>query len=366
MRYRTFCDSFLGLRARSAVEALEPGSRYVILGDLRMGDGGIGDELAALRDVVETALASWYLEKGFTLILNGDTENLRDFWLKDIRSAWTGLYAIFDRFASRSALRKILGERDLGLLRKPHYPFPALHGLRLVRENLELFILHGHQASRYFAGRDYRDFLTDYLENPRRIRDDGDTEEPGRINRAERRLYRASLESGIVSIVGHSGHALFESRGAREGLRSRIEQLILDTYAIRGDGADTIDAIIRLYRKSYRESTRSSLDHVRLTNGDDENPAPCLFNSGLAMGRGGMNAIEIEDDRIRQVHWVRAGRLRRSLQESALQIQSLGSSGPLRCLIAETELANVAARVSVAGSAPKGLAARRYRPQSES
>lgn len=305
MRYRKFHESFQGLRERSPIEEMRPGRRYLVISDLRMGDGGESDELQALRDVVEEALASWYLENDFILVLNGDTENLRDFWLKDIRTAWADLYAIFDRFAARARLRKILGERDLGLLRKPRYPYPCLHGLRLARENLELFILHGHQASRYFAGRDYRDFLTDYLENPRRIRDDQDTEDPGRINRAERRLYRASLRRGMVSIVGHSGHALFESRGAQEGLRSRIERLILDTHAIKGDGADTIDAIIRLYRKSYRESERSGRECLA---GDDEvHPAPCLFNPGPGAGRRGMNAIEIDDNAIRHVYWGNRG-----------------------------------------------------------
>ncbi len=149
MRYRKFHESFQGLRERSPIEEMRPGRRYLVISDLRMGDGGESDELQALRDVVEEALASWYLENDFILVLNGDTENLRDFWLKDIRTAWADLYAIFDRFAARARLRKILGERDLGLLRKPRYPYPCLHGLRLARENLELFRFADRQHSHW-------------------------------------------------------------------------------------------------------------------------------------------------------------------------------------------------------------------------
>ncbi len=347
MRYKRFESSFAALRERSPIEIMRAGRGYVVIGDLRMGDGGKRDELEPLRGLVETVLSSWYLKRDFTLVLDGDTEDLRNFWLKDIRSAWPRLYGIFDRFAAKARLRKILGERDLGLLRKPRYPYPLSHGLRLAGDGLELFILHGHQAFRHFAGRDYRDFVTDYLENPRRIRDEGDTTDPDRVCRAEKRLYRGSVERGIVTIFGHSGRRLFEARDEGESLRSLIERLLRESNFGYGDSPYTVDAMIKLYKERYREIERGGSAPLGLEEGEGGSPAPCLFNPGLAAGRRGMDAIELEEGTIRLVRWTRSGRQEAGSEAAAGEVRSLEGPSFVRLVQAEAELGGLAERIAL-------------------
>ena len=127
-------DSMADIAARSPFETLGPESRYVVVADLRMGDGGKKDELADAKKPLFDILGRWYLPRGYTLVLNGDIEDLRRFWLKDILAAWPELYALFDAYAELGRLRKILGERDLALMRLGSYSYELSHGFRLDGE----------------------------------------------------------------------------------------------------------------------------------------------------------------------------------------------------------------------------------------
>jgi hypothetical protein len=102
-RARRLADSMADIAARSPSERLWEESRYVILADLRMGDGGKKDELAGERKALFSVLSEWYLPRGYTLVLNGDVEDLRSFWLKDIHAAWPEMYALFDASTRRAS-----------------------------------------------------------------------------------------------------------------------------------------------------------------------------------------------------------------------------------------------------------------------
>ena len=276
MKTTRLASSMAEIAERCPFEPLTSESRYVIIADLRMGDGGKKDEAVIARKALFAVLGRWYLPRGYTLVLNGDIEDLRGFWLKDILAAWPQMYALFDAFAENGRLHKIVGDRDLGLLRLGSHPYKLTHGLRLTGETNSLLVLHGHQVSPPYAGRNY---LSDYLQNwfgsakgsKRENPDDGRRE---RV-KMEKRLHRAARRLGVVAIQGHTGRPLFESLTNRDAARAEAELLL---------GVNDTPGVL---------------------SGDREGVSPWLFSPGRVVGARGLRFLELDGDSIRQVLWGR-------------------------------------------------------------
>jgi hypothetical protein len=304
--------SMADIAARCPSERLWDESRYVIVADLRMGDGGKKDELAIAKKALFAILGRYYLPRGYTLVLDGDIEDLRRFWLKDILAAWPEMYALFDAFKEKNRLRKIVGERDLSLLRLRSYPYELSQGLRLDGERNSILVLHGHQASPPFVGRDYlSDYMVHWLGSAKRPKTENvDEDRQGRF-KAERRLYRASSYLGIVAIQGHTRRPLFESRTNRDSFHAEVERL-LRAGDPRENGSK-IDELISIYRKEERRAAaRRSLPSGP---GYDERGlvSPCLFSPGRIVGAKvqgalGLRMLELEDGFLSLVRWAKAKR----------------------------------------------------------
>jgi len=125
-------------------EQLDLTKRYVIFSDLHMGDGSSRDDLKPNQAILEAALEQFYLTNDYTLILNGDIEDLNKFDYQKIRKAWPRLYMLFNSFAQDSRLLKIVGNHDLALLQEKDYPYPLLHALNLEKDETTICIFHGH------------------------------------------------------------------------------------------------------------------------------------------------------------------------------------------------------------------------------
>jgi len=356
MRYKGFLRSFDAIRARSPVDPLRPGAAYAIVQDLRMGDGSRLDELRPSAEVAEAVFGAWF-DEGRVLVLGGDTEDLRGFWRKDIAAAWRPLTTIIQAFAAKGRLRRILGERDLGLVRRGDLPYPLHHGLRIEGEGVRVFVLHGHQASRFFAGRDYLEFVEDFRGRARKIGDEADLEKPDRVHRAELRLHRASLERGLVTIAGHTGRVLFGGKGAFEDLRAHIDALLRDRPEGEGKG-ELLSELVELYRGELRRESRRGRQPVpELETASPGALAPCLFNPGRAAERRGLSAIEIDGLDIRLVHRAQAGEVRSSLERRALRRERL-PGGALRLVLAEVSLPELRERIDLLSpwaGAPAGV-----------
>ncbi len=70
----------------------------VVFSDLHMGDGGPRDDFRFNAELVRSALHGYYLPKGFSLVLNGDIEELQRFRLPAIRSRWGDIFRLFAEF----------------------------------------------------------------------------------------------------------------------------------------------------------------------------------------------------------------------------------------------------------------------------
>src|SRR5512145_2462339 len=112
MKFKDFFKSFEEFLKAIPSEELREDGRYVFLSDLHLGNGGKRDDLERNRGLVMDSLSRWYLERGYTLVLNGDIEDVHKFKLEDIRKAWPGFFEILDAFASAGRLRKIVGNHD--------------------------------------------------------------------------------------------------------------------------------------------------------------------------------------------------------------------------------------------------------------
>jgi hypothetical protein len=299
-------SSMTAIAAGCPSEGLRDESRYVIVADLRMGDGGSKDELAKARKAIFAILGKWYFPRGYTLVLNGDIEDLRRFWLKDILAAWPEMYALFDSFKEKGRLRKIVGERDLPLLRLRSYPYELSQGLRLDVQKSFLLVFHGHQASPPFVGRDYlSDYMVHWLGSSKRSKAEAEEEDRGERFKAERRLYRASSRLGIVAIQGHTRRPLFESRTNRDSIRAEVERLLHEGDP--RDGDSKLDELIAIYRRELRKGGRRSLPSG--PSYDERNlVSPCLFSPGRVVGAKtqgarGLRMLEIEDGLLSLVRW---------------------------------------------------------------
>ena len=86
--------------------------KIVIFSDLHVGDGKSLDDFKGNSDILKTALDEYYYKKGYTLILNGDVEELHRYSLHEIRKHWSELYSLFDKFFEHGKLYKLFGNHD--------------------------------------------------------------------------------------------------------------------------------------------------------------------------------------------------------------------------------------------------------------
>jgi len=305
--------SIAGIASKSPAEALGPDSRYVVLADLRLGDGRGNDESIKRKRALFDILGSWYLPRGYTLVLDGDIEDLRRFWLKDILAAWAELYAVFDAFREKGRLRKIAGERDLALLRLRSYPYEINHALRLDGKSRSILILHGHQASEPYVGRDYvSDYMVHWLGSGAQppARPKAPAEDAKTRFRVERRLYRAGCELGMMIVEGHARRPLFESRTNRDSVRAEVERLLREGDP--GRDPTKIDRLLAIYRREERRNPKrrapsgSAYDQRSLV-------VPCLFSPGSAWagsvgGGRTLRMLEIDGDTVSLARWAKADR----------------------------------------------------------
>ena len=353
MKFPEFLGSFESLLAASPRERLDDSSRIVIVSDLHLGNGSKRDDLAHNRGLVQDSLEGYYLNRGWTLVLNGDIEDLSKFAYERIRPAWSELFAIFEGFHARGRLRKILGNHDAGLVLRRDYPWPLLPSLLLEWKDKNLFLFHGHQASGFLMNYDrVQDFVVHWLARPLGIRNRSVAKDSRKRYRTERRIYRAALAHGLVAIAGHTHRPLFESLSKWDSLRWSIERLLDDYEAAEPWLRPDIRELIILYREELERMKRKERRQV-LSRGLYEGGSlliPCYFNSGTAIGKHGYTALEIEGSSIALVHWAGEGARDYIVRESR-EREDLAGAPYTRYVIRRDSLERVFDRVELLSTA---------------
>jgi len=281
--------------------------RLVVFSDLHVGNRSRGDDFLNNSDLFLRVLERHYLARGYTLILNGDIEELLRFSLTEIEDGWPDLYALFGRFYDEERLYKVVGNHDIALPVYKEYPFSdiLIDGLKLRHKRDVLFLFHGHQASIFhtrfslLVGLSLR-----YLARPLGIKNYSVSRSSSRRYKTERRIYSFSQADRIASLIGHTHRPLFESLSKIDSLRFRIEQLCRQYTTARSQDKRWLSENIQrhkaeleqIYQRKGGPKSRRSIYNSKLL-------IPCLYNSGCCIGKRGITAIELQDGEIALVHW---------------------------------------------------------------
>ncbi|MBN2875645.1 MAG: metallophosphoesterase, partial [Spirochaetales bacterium] len=329
-------------------ETLSPGSRIVFLSDLHMGDRSSRDDFRRNADLVVESLAGKYLAEGWKLVLNGDVEELHKFKPRVIRAAYDDLYGVFGGFAARDALVKIVGNHDLGMLLCEDHEFRLDHALRLDRPDGSLLAFHGHQSYKFFMKYNYlSEFLVRYIADPLKIRNADVPMTSKRRFKAERRIYRASKELGLITIAGHTHRPIFESFSKYDTLRWNIETLLRRYATETPEEKQRTETLIGVFAAEFKRlSHKERKNKVSRSLYEREDLlVPCMFNSGCATGRGGYTALEIDGDDIALVYWTRAGKAKPYIERESLARDDLAGTPWTRYTVARDSLEYALARV---------------------
>ena len=282
--------------------------KVLIISDFHMG-AGRRDDFHTNGEIVRKILEEYYFKNGWSLVLNGDIEELAKYPLSDIRTEWAGVYRVFDLFAAAGRLYKTLGNHDEDLIFEKSYPYPLYNVVRIQTPIIPLYVYHGHQSSRVYT--DYNNIIRlslRYFLKPFGIRNISSARSPSRRFHVERSAYNFSLNNNCISVIGHTHRALFESLGRFDYIKFEIERLCRDYPSSSGEERNHIASEVKALRQELSKLSRAERRVGRLSLYGDELPVPCVFNSGSAIGKKGVNAIEVDKENIALVYWFAEGR----------------------------------------------------------
>ncbi len=337
-------------RAKSLT--LEHSSKVLILSDLHMGNGGRLDEFRQNSELVKTMLERYYLPEKYSLVLNGDIEELFKFSLESIVCQWSDVYDLFLKFGQNGFLWKTWGNHDAALLDNKEYRLASslVESLKFHYGDETLLLFHGHQAALFMwqtcsmLSRAVIFFLR-YIAKPFGIKNFSVAYNSRQRFAIEQSIYKFSNQSKIVSIIGHTHRPLFESLSKADFLNYRIEELCRAYSSADGKKRATIKLnIVELkseldgcYKKGKVSGLRSGI-YNNLT-------IPSVFNSGCTIGKRGITALEIEGSTIRLVYWYNGRQNRKYISERSNQPMALDSTGFSRIVLNEDSLDYVFSRL---------------------
>jgi predicted phosphodiesterase len=330
---------------------ISKGGRALIISDFHMGNGGRRDDLGRNGDLLLELLDKYYFQGNWILVLNGDIEELQRYSYSAIRSHWGAFYDLFDRFFQEGRLYKTLGNHDDELVFEKSYPYPLYDAVRIETGVLPVLVFHGHQSSRVYTK--YNNLVRAsmrYFFKPLGIRNISSARSPHRRFHVERRAYDFSRKYNVISIIGHTHRPLFESLGRFDYIKFEIERLCRDYPSVQEADQRRIAEEVKNLRielsKLKRSERRRSLQESLY---GDELPVPTVFNSGCAIGKKGLNAIELDGESISLVYWFTEGEGKRFVQRGAYAVEELGGTLRRRVVLNHDRLDYIKARIDLLG-----------------
>jgi len=323
--------------------------KVLIISDFHMGSGR-RDDFHQNGEIVRWILEEYYYKNGWYLILNGDIEELAKCSLSEIRTEWAEMYRVFDLFASSGRLFKTLGNHDEDLVFEKKYPYQLNNAVRVETGLIPLYVYHGHQSSKVYT--DFNNIVRltmRYLLKPFGIRNITSARSPHRRFHVERQAYHFSLKNNCISVIGHTHRALFESLSRFDYIKYEIERLCKIYPSSNGEDREKIAREVSALRGELGKLKRSERrEGMRLSLYGDELPLPCLFNSGTAIGKKGINAIEVDTENISLVYWFSEGRGMKFISRGWYPVEEFGPYR--RAILNQDRLDYVKARIELFGN----------------
>lgn len=295
-------------------------NKIVIFSDFHMGNGKSRDDFVKNSDMVYSALKDYYLPRNFSLVLNGDIEELQKFTLHQIRKAWDKIYSLFDQFNEKEKLFKIAGNHDSRLLQDLNMQarYHTLKSLKILHNNFPLFVYHGHQATALFENYNHIvAILLHFIVKPLGIKNDSVAHNNRKKYTVERRAYDFSRRQQIISILGHTHRPLFESNTRGDNLKFRLEYYLRQYKNAPDAEKNKLTKKIKKTKIELDEWLKSKEKKGSLNRlYSSELMIPCLFNSGCAVGKRGITCLEICDGNIALIHWFDPNVSRRHIKKT--------------------------------------------------
>jgi len=324
--------------------------KIVIFSDLHLGDGSNNDEFEKNSKLFKSILKKYYLQKNYKLVLNGDIEELQKFSLYKIMTRWGKIYDLFKKFDINNRLYKIIGNHDYDLsLKKNKYDFKILQALKLNYNHNIVFLFHGHQAGFFIEKLNILlGYVLRYIFKPLGIKNYSTAYDSKKKFKVEKNVYKFSSKHKILSIMGHTHRPLFESLSKVDSIKFKIEQLCRDYPSASVPKKEKItEEIIKLkeeleyfHIKNKRLGLRSSLYNNNLI-------IPCVFNSGCGIGKRGITAIEIYDEKIFLVYWFNSSKNKKYIEYNVNQPEHLSYTDFYRLILKEERLDYIFSRVNL-------------------
>lgn len=325
---------------------LEKETRIVIISDLHMGSGSRKDDFLGNAALLAKALESYYLPKGYTLILNGDIEELLRSNRKDILLAHADMYRIFNLFRTRQRLIWLEGNHEIVPSSSEQSEYMDGEAVRLKSSAGTLFVFHGHQAGRVNSGK-YNGYIAFFLRTVAERLGIGNfsvAHDSSRKFRLEKRVYDFSRKKGIVSIIGHTHRPLFESLSKNEALGYRIERLCRTYQAAGTEEKDKIQSTIgKLKHELLNKKQKPYVSDTVY----GEILVPCLFNAGCGIGRRGITSIEIKKGKIYLVYWSDKNRTQKFKEYNELRSVRMLDDTVFRFILRREKLAYIFSRITL-------------------
>lgn len=346
-------DRLNRLYENSPIAEIKDDSRIIIFSDLHMGSGNRADDFKHNSELFAALLKEHYFKKDYTLVLNGDVEELQKFRLEKIERRWKHVYELFEAFQEKNRFYKIIGNHDDGLYAvlsasHHHYKFPILRGLRLQYKDDTLFLFHGDKASTHYENfSEIANFLLRYILTPLRIKNKTTAYDSTRKHHTEVRTYHFSVLKKIVSIIGHTHRPLFESMSKMDSIKFKVEQLCREYPKAPKKRQDEIKETIEHNKALIQKLAEGRGDGESLLTTLYSNHiiVPCIFNSGCVIGKRGITGIEIEGHKIRLVQWFDTRVKKKPFDYSRYTHEQLGDSYFHRIVVKEDDLDYIFSRI---------------------
>jgi hypothetical protein len=139
--------------------------------------------------------------------------------------------------------------------------------------------------------------------------------------------------------------------GRFDFIKFEIVRLCRDYPASQGENRKRIENEVTELRKELGKLKRKERrDVLRQSLYGDEMPVPCLFNSGCAIGKKGLNAIEITNEDISLIYWFTEGKSKKFINRGGYDIEQIPNRAYRRAVLNHNKLDYIHAKIKLLGN----------------
>lgn len=296
---------------------LDAPHRFIVFSDTHKGARDQADEFARCEPAYRAALIH-YLDRGFSLVLLGDVEELWEQRFRKVERHYGELMQLENRFGAGRYYR-VWGNHDddwmssiaVRMYLSPYMPTAAVYeGVRLTVSDAgtaigTLFMVHGHQGTfgsdriRWLSRLLLRWIVRPLQRLGLKIGKSTPAQDACLRGDHDQEMYRwAAAQSKLILIAGHTHRPVWSSRTHLQKLEARLNAAREAPDAGSPAGRDrTRDLEQRVARRRAEHPPCNDPADTGALRG-------CYFNTGCCrFADGDITGMEIEDGMLRLIKW---------------------------------------------------------------